>query len=108
MVITIGQAMVYVFSGLYGSPSDLGLGICALIVLQLAISGLITMLLDELLQNGYGMGSGYYFINIQESHFSLPLIYVKQSCGKHSVLPHLILVEEQNSKAQLLPCSIYC
>ncbi|KII73960.1 Protein transport protein Sec61 subunit alpha isoform B [Thelohanellus kitauei] len=58
MLITLGQAIVYVSTGMYGSPSDMGMGICALIVVQLVIAGLITMLLDELLQNGYGMGSG--------------------------------------------------
>ncbi|KAF0990385.1 hypothetical protein HZS_381, partial [Henneguya salminicola] len=58
MVITVGQAIVYVSSGMYGAPADIGMGICAVIVIQLVVSGLITMLLDELLQKGYGMGSG--------------------------------------------------
>jgi protein transport protein SEC61 subunit alpha len=47
-----------VFSGLYGPPSELGLGICVLLVVQLVIAGLIVILLDELLQKGYGLGSG--------------------------------------------------
>ena len=34
MVITIGQAIVYVMTGMYGEPSDLGAGICMLIILQ--------------------------------------------------------------------------
>ena len=34
MIITIGQAVVYVMTGMYGAPSDLGAGICLLIVLQ--------------------------------------------------------------------------
>lgn len=50
MVITIGQAIVYVVSGMYGDPHDIGAGICFLIVLQLVIAGLIVLLLDELLQ----------------------------------------------------------
>ena len=49
---------VYVFSGLYGPPSELGLGICILLVVQLVIAGLVVILLDELLQKGYGLGSG--------------------------------------------------
>lgn len=57
MIITIGQAIVYVMSGLYGEPSDLGLGICLLIILQLFVAGILVMLLDELLQqNGFGSG----------------------------------------------------
>ena len=48
----------YVMTGMYGEPGDLGAGICILIVLQLFIAGLIVLLLDELLQKGYGLGSG--------------------------------------------------
>ena len=58
MVITIGQAIVYVMTGMYGLPSELGMGVCLLIVLQLVTAGLIVLLLDELLQKGYGLGSG--------------------------------------------------
>lgn len=58
MVITVGQAIVYVMTGLYGDPAEIGIGICFLIVLQLVVAGLIVLLLDELLQKGYGLGSG--------------------------------------------------
>ena len=34
MIITVGQAIVYVATGMYGEPSDLGYGICMLIVIQ--------------------------------------------------------------------------
>ena len=58
MIITIGQAIVYVMTGMYGDPSDLGAGVCLLIIIQLFCAGLIVLLLDELLQKGYGLGSG--------------------------------------------------
>jgi protein transport protein SEC61 subunit alpha len=58
MVITAAQAVVYVMTGMYGDPSDLGAGICLIIIVQLFIAGLIVLLLDELLQKGYGLGSG--------------------------------------------------
>jgi protein transport protein SEC61 subunit alpha len=58
MVITIGQSIVYVMTGMYGEPSEIGRGVCLLIVIQLFIAGLIVLLLDELLQKGYGLGSG--------------------------------------------------
>uniref|UniRef100_A0A3B5MSK7 Protein transport protein SEC61 subunit alpha n=1 Tax=Xiphophorus couchianus TaxID=32473 RepID=A0A3B5MSK7_9TELE len=58
MIITIGQAIVYVMTGMYGDPSEMGAGICLLIIIQLFVSGLIVLLLDELLQKGYGLGSG--------------------------------------------------
>lgn len=58
MVITIGQAIVYVMTGMYGDPADIGAGVCLLIIIQLFVAGLIVLLLDELLQKGYGLGSG--------------------------------------------------
>lgn len=58
MIITVGQAIVYVMTGMYGNPSDIGAGVCLLIVIQLFVAGLIVLLLDELLQKGYGLGSG--------------------------------------------------
>jgi len=42
----------------YGIPSEIGAGVCLLIVIQLFVAGLIVLLLDELLQKGYGLGSG--------------------------------------------------
>uniref|UniRef100_A0A671NS29 Protein transport protein Sec61 subunit alpha-like 1 n=1 Tax=Sinocyclocheilus anshuiensis TaxID=1608454 RepID=A0A671NS29_9TELE len=58
MIITIGQSIVYVMTGMYGDPSEMGAGICLLIIIQLFVAGLIVLLLDELLQKGYGLGSG--------------------------------------------------
>lgn len=58
MVITFGQALVSVTTGLYGPPSHLGVGVCILLIIQLFLAGLIVILLDELLQKGYGLGSG--------------------------------------------------
>ncbi|XP_037760017.1 protein transport protein Sec61 subunit alpha [Chelonia mydas] len=84
MIITIGQSIVYVMTGMYGDPSEMGAGICLLITIQVTfishplhhsskpyfpfilkesrgctfVAGLIVLLLDELLQKGYGLGSG--------------------------------------------------
>eukprot|EP00123_Amoebidium_parasiticum_P009656 comp19624_c0_seq1/m.23151 comp19624_c0_seq1/g.23151 ORF comp19624_c0_seq1/g.23151 comp19624_c0_seq1/m.23151 type:complete len:475 (-) comp19624_c0_seq1:185-1609(-) len=58
ILITLGQATLYVMMGMYGEPSQLGAGICILIVVQLSFAGIIVLLLDELLQKGYGLGSG--------------------------------------------------
>jgi protein transport protein SEC61 subunit alpha len=58
MLITLGQAVAYVLSGMYGELSDLGAGNAILIIIQLFIAGLVVLILDELLQAGYGMGSG--------------------------------------------------
>ena len=43
---------------MYGDVSQLGMINSILIVMQLSIAGLIVILLDELLQKGYGIGSG--------------------------------------------------
>lgn len=56
--ITIGQATAYVLSGMYGDVRELGIANGLFIVLQLLFSGIIVLCLDEMLQKGYGMGSG--------------------------------------------------
>lgn len=43
---------------MFGNFNDIGPIYCALIVLQLFFAGIIVMLLDEVLQKGYGLGSG--------------------------------------------------
>ncbi|HEY4674895.1 MAG TPA: preprotein translocase subunit SecY [Candidatus Bathyarchaeia archaeon] len=55
-IILVGiQASAYIISGMYGALS----GTTALIIfLQLLASGVILMLLDELIQKGWGFGSG--------------------------------------------------
>lgn len=58
IILSLGQATVYVLTGMYGVPSKLGAGVCILLILQLVFAGLIVILLDELLQKGYGLGSG--------------------------------------------------
>ncbi|KAM7260225.1 hypothetical protein ACFE04_015966 [Oxalis oulophora] len=58
ILITIGQAVLYVLSGMYGSVDQLGVGNAFLIILQLCFGGIIVICLDELLQKGYGLGSG--------------------------------------------------
>merc|ERR1711904_390583 len=58
ILITIGEAVAYVISGMYGDVKDLGAGNAALIILQLFVAGVIVIILDELLQKGYGLGSG--------------------------------------------------
>lgn len=58
LIICLAQASMYVFSGMYGELAVLGTGNAMLIVTQLFVAGMIVLLLDELLQKGYGLGSG--------------------------------------------------
>jgi len=58
ILITIGEAVAYVVSGMYGELDEIGGGNAVLIVLQLFCAGIIVIILDELLQKGYGLGSG--------------------------------------------------
>jgi protein transport protein SEC61 subunit alpha len=34
MIITVGQSVVYVMTGMYGDPSELGSGVCLIIIIQ--------------------------------------------------------------------------
>jgi len=58
ILITVGEAVAYVVSGMYGDVRELGAGNSILIILQLFVAGIIVIILDELLQKGYGLGSG--------------------------------------------------
>ncbi|KAK9481411.1 SecY subunit domain-containing protein [Lipomyces japonicus] len=58
IILSLGQATVYVLTGMYGPPKELGAGVCLLLIVQLVLAGVIVILLDELLQKGYGLGSG--------------------------------------------------
>jgi protein transport protein SEC61 subunit alpha len=58
ILITTGEAIAYVVSGMYGDLGSIGAGNAILIIAQLFCAGLIVLTLDELLQKGYGLGSG--------------------------------------------------
>ena len=58
ILITVGEAIAYVVSGMYGDIGSIGVGNALLIIVQLFFAGLIVLTLDELLQKGYGLGSG--------------------------------------------------
>ncbi|XP_065582961.1 protein transport protein Sec61 subunit alpha-like 1 [Artemia franciscana] len=85
MIITVGQAILCVMTGMYGDPSDIGLGVGLLIVIQLSIAGLIVLFLDELFQKGYGLGSGislFIAINICETIFCKAFSLTKIGRGR--------------------------
>merc|ERR1711871_649514 len=70
ILITIGEAVAYVVSGMYGDLNTLGAGNAILIILQLFCSGMVVLILDEMLTAGYGLGSGislFIATNICES-----------------------------------------
>jgi len=58
ILITVGEAIAYVVSGMYGDIGTIGAGNAILIIVQLFLAGLVVLILDELLQKGYGLGSG--------------------------------------------------
>jgi len=55
IVMTGVQASAYLIGGVYGS---LDFGTSTLVFLQLLTAGLVLMLLDEMIQKGWGIGSG--------------------------------------------------
>ena len=69
-IITIGEAVAYVLSGMYGELSSLGALNAYLIIIQLCVAGVIVLLLDEIMSKGYGIGSGislFIAVNICET-----------------------------------------
>jgi protein transport protein SEC61 subunit alpha len=58
LAITVVEGAMYVGSGMYGDVAQIGYVMCAFIVLQLVVATIICLLLDELLQKGWGLGAG--------------------------------------------------
>jgi len=58
VLMTIFEALAYILGGAYGARDDLGIQNIMLILVQLLIAGFIILLMDEVIQKGYGMGSG--------------------------------------------------
>ena len=58
ILLTAIQASAYILSGMYGSLAELGVPVILAIFAQLISAGIIVMLMDELVQKGWGLGSG--------------------------------------------------
>jgi len=109
ILITVGEAIGYVFSGMYGSISDLGMGNALLIIVQLVMAGLIVIILDEMLQKGYGLGSGismFIATNICENIIWKALSPTTINTGKGTefegaviALFHLVITRKDKPKA---------
>jgi protein transport protein SEC61 subunit alpha len=65
VLITIGEAVAYVLSGMYGDITDLGAGNAILIIVQLFFAGIIVICLDELLQRLW-IGVWHFVIHCYE------------------------------------------
>ncbi|MCW4001086.1 MAG: preprotein translocase subunit SecY [Candidatus Bathyarchaeota archaeon] len=58
IILTAVQGGAYILSGMYGTLDELGFGVIIVIFVQLLAAGIIVMLMDELVQKGWGLGSG--------------------------------------------------
>jgi protein transport protein SEC61 subunit alpha len=58
IVICLGSSVAYVLSGVYGPVSTLGAFTAFAIIAQLFVAGLVVVMLDDLLQKGYGICGG--------------------------------------------------
>lgn len=109
MIIAFGHATVSVLTGLYGNPKEIGAGVCLLLIIQLVVASLITMLLDELLQKGYGLGSGinlFIATNICETIFWKALSPTTVNTGRGDEfegalisLVHLLMSRQDKTRA---------
>lgn len=57
-IMAICEGLAYIWSGAYGDINQIGPGNALLILVQLTFAGVIVTMLDEMLQKGYGLGSG--------------------------------------------------
>lgn len=58
ILMTIFEAIAYIAGGAYGTEIQKSLQTQAVVILQLTMAGAAIMLLDEIVQKGYGLGSG--------------------------------------------------
>lgn len=58
MFLTVFNTLAYLLGGAFGDLNTIGPAAMVFIFLQLFFSGIIIILLDELLQKGWGLGSG--------------------------------------------------
>eukprot|EP00903_Cladosiphon_okamuranus_P008783 g8414.t1 len=58
ILLTLAEAIAFVVSGMYGPLMTLGVGNAILIVGQLFLMGVAIILMDQVLQKGWGIGSG--------------------------------------------------
>lgn len=58
LILCFGEAAGQIWYGAYGPPSALGAFRISMILAQLLFSGLMVILLDSMLKQGYGLGSG--------------------------------------------------
>lgn len=109
LCMTFGEAIAYVFSGMYGDVREIGYITSLLIIFQLCTAGVIVLLLDELLQKGYGLGSGislFIATNICENIIWKAFSPTTINTGKGTefegaviALFHLLLTRNDKSKA---------
>lgn len=109
MIIAFGEAFAYTWSGAYGSVSQIGIGNAMLIIIQLTASGFIVILLDDMLQKGYGLGSGislFIAVNISQnivwrslSPITIKSQYGTQFQGSIVALIHLLLTKPNKGSA---------
>ena len=106
ILITVAQAIIYITTGSYG-PVDIFHSI--LIVIQLTFAGIVVLLLDELLQKGYGLGSAislFIATNICETILWKSFSPITINIGGNSefegaiiALFHLLLTRESKIQA---------
>ncbi|KAI9364134.1 SecY subunit of pre protein translocase [Pilaira anomala] len=109
------QAVLLVFTGLYGNPQEIGLTRCGLLVLQIIFSSTVTLLLDELLQKGYGLGSGiniFVAANVCQSIFWKCFSFAKIATFRGheyegAVISLFHLIMSRSDKARALKDAFY-
>ena len=109
LLITLGEAVAYLFSGMYGPVDQLGFIKSFLIITQLFLAGFMVLMLHELLNKGYRLGGGinlFIATNICElviwKSFSPVTIQTDQGTefeGCITALYHFLLTKEDKWKA---------
>ncbi len=96
IIVTIIEAAAFIMSG-FIRPKTFSLGILTIVFIQLIVATLILMLLDELVQKGWGLGSGislFIAVGVAEAIFLnlFNIIPVKEGneAVPYGLIPYII------------------
>ena len=91
LVVILVEASAFIVSGTYGR--NLSSQVVAVILIQLFVAGIIVLLLDELIQKGWGIGSGvslFIMAGVAQTIMWFTFSLVPSGEGPLGIIPYMI------------------
>lgn len=91
VIVALGEAAAYITGGLFGT--NLAATTAIIILIQLFVAVMVVMLLDELIQKGWGLGSGislFILAGVAQTIMWDAFSLLPSGKGPLGVIPHLV------------------